>query len=95
MIINLQHPITVNGAVISSVTLRRIKVADMRAVAQTGGNGIEQTVMLLSRLGELSPAEIDQLDAADMGVLAEAIAGFTAPPGASQPAAISTPSGSS
>ncbi len=42
------------------------------------GSEMERTLYLIGQLAELAPAEVDELDAADLATLGDVVAGFTA-----------------
>ena len=75
--IKLKEPISVEGREITEVTLRRPKVGDLRRMDKVGGSDLEKTLWLMGALSEMTPAEVDELDAVDMEALAEVISGFT------------------
>ena len=75
--IKLSEPVTHEGREITEVILRRPKVGDLRRMDKVDGSDMEKTLWLLGVLGEMTPAEVDKIDAADLEALANAIAGFT------------------
>lgn len=75
--IPLAFPVTVNGRTMTEITLRRPKTGDLRAMdKKTNASEFEKTMWMIGTLGELTPAEVDAIDAADFKTLAETIAGF-------------------
>jgi len=76
--IDLLVPVTVQGRTLTSVTLRRPKVGDLRRMDKVKGSEMERTLHLIGQLAELSPAEVDELDAADLATLGDVVTGFTA-----------------
>ncbi|WP_455020140.1 phage tail assembly protein [Kingella denitrificans] len=63
--ITLTYPVRLaTGQELTSITLRRPCVGDLRAVAQFGSD-VEQEIALFSRLAGLVPEDIDLLDFAD------------------------------
>ena len=75
--IKLSEPVAHEGRDITEVTLRRPKVGDLRRMDKVGGSDMEKTLWLLGVLSEMTPDEVDKIDAADLEALADAIAGFT------------------
>ena len=76
--IDLLVPVTVQGRNLTSVTLRRPKVGDLRRMDKVKGSEMERTLYLIGQLAELAPAEVDELDAADLATLGDVVTGFTA-----------------
>jgi len=75
--IPLSVPITVQGRTIDTVTLRRPKVGDLRRMEKAGGGDLDKTLFLIGALAEMSPAEVDDLDARDLERIGQVVAGFT------------------
>ena len=71
----LDHPITVDGAEVSSLSFRRAKVSDLQAVENVSGD-LSKTVALAANLAEVSPEAFKPMDAADFSKVAEVIEGF-------------------
>ncbi len=77
--VTLTYPITVNGTSISSITLRRPKVQDIKAASRQGSGVDEETeTALIANLSGLAPSDIDQLDFADYLAVQEVLKGFQA-----------------
>ena len=74
--ISLQYPITVDGAVIEQITVRRPRVRDRLIAEKTPGNEVEKEIRLLANLCEMAPDAIEMLDMADYLKLQECLAGF-------------------
>lgn len=75
--ITLSFPVSVAGRSIAEVTLRRPKAGDLRAMdKKANASEFEKSLWMIGALAELSPAEVDALDAADFKALADAVAGF-------------------
>ncbi len=74
--IHLQYPITVDGAVLEQITVRRPLVRDRLIAEKTSGSEIEKEIHLLANLCEQAPDTIEQLDMADYVKLQECLAGF-------------------
>ena len=77
--IKLEFPITSGAQLIQEITLRRPKVKDTLAVQKMGGNQAEQEIRLVANLATLTPAEIEELDAADYARVQEVLARFFSP----------------
>lgn len=77
--ITLTEPITRDGMTIDTITLRRPKVGDIRRMDKVKGSDLEKTLWMIGALTDLSPDEVDALDASDLNVLAKKIEGFTNP----------------
>lgn len=75
--ITLNHPITVHGATVTELRMRRPKVKDMRIARKGSEDAAEQEVRLFANLCEVSPDDIDALDLSDYGKLQEVFRGFT------------------
>jgi len=74
--ITLAFPITVDGAKVKSLTLRRPKVRDMLAADHATGSDAEKEVALFANLAELTREAILDLDGKDYRALQEAYSGF-------------------
>ena len=73
--ITLDRPITVDGAEVKTLSLRRAKVRDLQAVEKVSGD-ISKTVALAANLAEVSPDAFSEMDAADFAKVAEVIEAF-------------------
>ena len=73
--IKLKHPITIDGTEISVLRMRRPKVKDMLATDKIK-NAAERDIATFANLCEVSPADIEELDMADMHQLQEAFQDF-------------------
>ena len=76
--ITLLHPIEVNAAAVSTVTMRRPLVRDLRAAQRQAGAGgpSEVEVMLFSNLCELAPEALELMDLGDYRELQRTYEGF-------------------
>ena len=74
--ITLDHPITVDGAEVTSLSLRRAKVRDVRIAEKAGGGDAEREIRLFANLCEVTPEAIEELDMADYLALQKAYQGF-------------------
>jgi len=75
--VTLSVPVTVGGRTIADVTLRRPKVGDLRRMDKQKGSDLDKTLWMISTLAELTPQEVDEIDAGDLEAIAEVVAGFT------------------
>ena len=75
--ITLDRPITVDGAEVKTLSLRRAKVRDLQAVENVSGD-VSKTVALAANLAEVSPDTFSEMDAADFAKVAEVVEGFLA-----------------
>lgn len=75
--ITLAYPIEVDGQTLTTITLRRPKTRDIRAMDARKGTPMDKTLWMLASLTGLTPEQIDEIDTADLNTLAEKIAGFT------------------
>lgn len=76
--ITLRRPILKDGAELSTITLRRPKVGDLRRMDKVAGTDLSKTLWMIGTLAELTPAEVDEIDAADLEAIGEVVSGFTA-----------------
>ena len=75
--IELKRPLTVDGAEIKQVQLRRAKVRDLRAVQKASdGSPADSEFRLFANLCELTLSALDEMDASDYRALQEAYEGF-------------------
>ena len=77
--IKLEFPITSGAQLIQQITMRRPKVKDTLAAQKVAGSTAEQEVRLVANLASLTPAEIEELDAADYARVQEVLARFFSP----------------
>ena len=63
--ITLEHPVTVDGSQITTLTMRRPRVRDERDARRGGGTPVDQELRLFGNLCEVTPATIEELDMAD------------------------------
>lgn len=73
--IALTYPIQAHGETVDALTVRRPRVKDLRTLDEAKGD-IAKTASLIGALCELTPREVDQLDAADFTRLGQAVADF-------------------
>lgn len=64
--ISLTRPITTAAGVqVTSVTMRRAKVRDLRRMKDFGSDDLSQELGLMAHLAGLVPEDFDEIDAAD------------------------------
>lgn len=63
---DLEFPITFNGERVTSLTLRRPKGREIRAMQNGKGTAIDRSFEMMATLAEREFALIDDLDAADI-----------------------------
>ncbi|MFL0805512.1 MAG: phage tail assembly protein [Agarilytica sp.] len=69
VVVALTAPISVDGAMLSELTVRRPKVRDMLAIENMTKNDAEKEIHLFANLCEVSPESLYELDMADYGKL--------------------------
>lgn len=70
MEIKLQYPFIAAGKEVSAVTIRRLKVKDLKAIGeQSGGNEVLLELYGVARMCSLVPEDLDEMDAADYQVV--------------------------
>jgi hypothetical protein len=75
--IKLAFPITVDGAKVNEITLRRPTVKDMRVARVTGGkDDATQEINLIANLAQVTTEAVESLDMADFVKVQKALAGF-------------------
>lgn len=74
--IPLDFPITVNGAEVKSLSMRRPKVADVRTAENFKGSEAEREIRLMANLCDVAPKDIESLDMVDYDKLQEAFKSF-------------------
>jgi len=75
--IPLTEPITKDGRPLDAITIRRPKSGDLRRMDRVKGGDLDKTLFLIGTLAELTPAEVDEIDAADLTAISEVIEDFT------------------
>lgn len=76
----LQVAITVQGVEVSTLNVRRPRAGDLRRMEVAKGGDLAKTFWLIGQLTDLTPEEVDQIDAADLDTLGGVIEGFTNAP---------------
>jgi len=74
--VELSEPITVDGAEVRSLTMRRPKVRDQILAEKREGSNAEREVAMFANLCEVPEAAIQDLDLGDYFQLQEAYQGF-------------------
>jgi hypothetical protein len=74
--IDLEFPITIAGAKVAVLSMRRASVGDV-LVANRVKDDIEREIILFSNLCQVSPDDIRNLDLKDYTKLQEVFRGFT------------------
>jgi hypothetical protein len=75
-IITLAHPITTPAGQVTSITMRRAKVRDLRRMADYGKDEAAQEIGLMAHLSGMTAEDFDELDAVDYRKLQETFRGF-------------------
>ena len=70
----LRKPLKVGDGEVKVLTLQRLKLEDLLANDDAGGDDLTKTAMLISRVAGVKMTELDEADAGDSMVLAEVIA---------------------
>lgn len=71
--IPLKHAITIDGAKVSQISLRRPRVSDLKLMDRVRGD-VTKTAALISHLGGMAPEHVDMIDGDDYMTIAEVIA---------------------
>lgn len=74
--IKLEYPVSVDGAEVNSLSLRRPTVRDMLAADKAAGSEAEKEIRMFSNLCEVTPSVIESLDLADYTRLQETYKDF-------------------
>lgn len=74
--ITLDYPITINGAQVTRIRLRRPKTRDTLIARKMKGDSAEQEIALIANLSELSPEDVQELDVADYRKVQQALEAF-------------------
>lgn len=73
--VTLQYPVTVDGETITELALRRPKMRDMKR-AQKHKDDLEKAIHMIADLAEVSPAVVEELDAADFAAVSDKLGEF-------------------
>ncbi|WP_019221588.1 phage tail assembly protein [Bartonella senegalensis] len=71
----LLEPITFEGKEHTEITLRRIKIKDIKAIEKN--EGTDQTTMMVARLSGWPYDAISEIDSADMNSIGKILESFT------------------
>lgn len=74
--ITLDYPVTSDGQEITSISIRRPKVADMLAADSKKESDAQKEISMFANLCEVSPKTIEELDLKDYRKLQEAYQDF-------------------
>ena len=74
--ITLDYPITINGAQVTRIRLRRPKVKDTLAARKLAGDSADQEIALIANLAEWAPEDVQELDGADYRKVQQALEAF-------------------
>lgn len=74
--ITLAHPITTPAGQVTSITMRRAKVRDLRRMNDYGKDEAAQEIGLMAHLSGMTAEDFDELDAVDYRKLQETFRGF-------------------
>lgn len=72
---DLRYPVTVGGETVTRLALRRPKTRDLIR-AQKSKDELEKIAAMIGDLAEVSPAVVQELDAADFAAVGELIGNF-------------------
>lgn len=74
--ITLAHPITTPAGQVTSITMRRAKVRDLRRMGDYGKDDAAQEIGLIAHLSGMTAEDFDELDAVDYRKLQESFRGL-------------------
>lgn len=74
--ITLDYPITVDGAKLNEITLRRPTVKDMRVARIAGKDDAAQEITLIANLAQVPTSAVESLDMADFVKVQRVLQGF-------------------
>jgi len=74
--IKLKNPITVSGATVTSIELRKCKVKDSIAARKSSPDVADQEIALIAILANLAPSDIEELDMSDYKQVQKVLQGF-------------------
>lgn len=75
--IELSRPLDIDGAKVSTLTMREPTVADQLAASEGGGSDAVQEINLVANLCQVTPADIKKLPLRDYKKVQGALVGFT------------------
>jgi len=74
--IKLDYPIDFEGGKLKEIHIRRPKVGDLVAARKSKKDEAEQEIAMLSKLTDIPPDTIEQLDVADYKKIQEVLTSF-------------------
>ena len=83
--IKLRHPLTVDGAELAELVMRRPLVRDLRAAQRSAGGEADAEIALFANLCEVAPEAFDRMDLGDYYRLQDAYRGFLSRGSTSEP----------
>ncbi|GLS27372.1 phage tail assembly protein [Marinibactrum halimedae] len=75
-VIILKFPLTADGMIIETLTMRRPLVRDRLIAEKANGSEIEKEIRLIANLCDMAPQHIELLDLSDYQTLQERLADF-------------------
>lgn len=75
VVVKLKHPLTIAGATVGVIHLRRPRVRDLERLDRQKGD-MARIMALIVDLAEMDPEVVRELDAEDFNAIATAITGF-------------------
>ena len=72
----LEYPVEVDGEKVTSLTMRRPKVRDLKAAEKCGGSDADKETFIFASLTDTSLTVIDSLDLLDLQLLQGAYSNF-------------------
>lgn len=74
--LKLRHPITIDGAKVEGLIMRRPLVRDLRAAQRSADGAADSELALFANLCEIAPEAFDQMDLGDYYRLQDVYQGF-------------------
>ncbi len=75
-VIQLQHPVMIDGITVDKVNLRRPLVRDRLIAEKTQGSDIDKEIRLIANLCDMAPQHIELFDLGDYQKIQECLADF-------------------
>ncbi|MCA1776036.1 MAG: phage tail assembly protein [Loktanella sp.] len=83
--ITLAHPFEIGGETVETVSLRRPKVKDLRAIDEAGdGDEFKQAITMIAVLSDMTPEMVDEIDTEDFTMLSDRVRDFFPKAGGSE-----------
>jgi hypothetical protein len=73
--VDLKYPVPSEGETKSTITLRRPRIKELRAMDAAKGN-VSATALLIGALAAWAPSSVDLIDAADFNAISEGLQSF-------------------